>query len=408
MNKPSNPQLLQTAQSMVSPCDRCGTCLPVCPLFGVKGIESTSARGKNTIVRAMAEGGIEPTPEVLAVANFCLLCRACVENCPSKVRTDEAMINVRQHLTDLTGGTTTKYKVIGGILKRRGMVKVAATALSALRKLGLSSVFPHGMVPEEYTRTHFLAAFAGPGALGRQAPPSDVTVTAQTKVAYFRGCGMEMMFPEAAADTLAILKTTTTPLIRDNACCGLPHLAHGLRGEFLALAKKNIGLYEDADVVVTDCASCGGTLKHMESYFADEGPWKDRAAAFSRKVMDLTEYLVKVGYTPRQKLDVALTYHDPCHLVRGQGIKKQPRDLLRATGKFIEMKEADTCCGGAGSFHMDYPDIASQILAKKRTNIEATKASVVVTACPGCLIQLTKAAKAGGGKFKAMHISQVI
>ena len=94
--------------------------------------------------------------------------------------------------------------------------------------------------------------------------------------------------------------------------------------------------------------------------------------------------------------------------MRGQGIKKQPRDLLKAAGYFVEMKEADMCCGGAGSFHMDYPDISSQILDKKRQNIEATKAAVVVTACPGCLIQMTKAAKASGGKFKAMHISQVI
>ena len=102
------------------------------------------------------------------------------------------------------------------------------------------------------------------------------------------------------------------------------------------------------------------------------------------------------------------TYHDPCHLVRGQGIRKEPRDLLRATGRFVEMEEADTCCGGAGSFHIDYPDIAAKILAKKRANIERTGAAVVVTGCPGCLIQLSKAAKASGGKFKAMHISQVI
>ena len=408
MTERSHQKLLQTAKDMVSPCDRCGTCLPVCPLFGVKGIEATSARGKNTITRALAEGGIEPTPDVLVAANFCLLCRACVDACPSKVRTDEAMIDVRQYLTDLTGGTSAKYKAIGGILKRRGMVKLAAGVLSVLRKLGLSSVFPHGMAPEEYTRAHFLTAFAGPGALGKQALPADVAVTAQTKIAYFRGCGMEMMFPEAAAETLAILKTTTQPLVKDNVCCGLPHLAHGLRDEFLALAKENIQLYEDADIVVTDCASCGGTLKHIASYFADNEAWKDRAAAFSRKVMDLTEYLVQIGYTPRQKMDVTFTYHDPCHLVRGQGIKKQPRDLLKEAGKFVEMKEADMCCGGAGSFHMDYPDISSQILDKKRRNIEATKAAVVVTACPGCLIQLTKAAKASGGRFKAMHISQVI
>ena len=160
--------------------------------------------------------------------------------------------------------------------------------------------------------------------------------------------------------------------------------------------------------MVSDCASCGATLKHLGSFFADDPEWKERAAAFSAKVMDLTEYLAKAGYQPRQKADALFTYHDPCHLVRGQGISQPPRELLKAAGRFVEMKEADVCCGGAGSFHIDYPEAAAQILEKKRRSIEQTGAKVVVTGCPGCLIQLSKAAKASGGKFKAMHISQVI
>ena len=408
MHKTMNNALLQNAKKYVSQCDRCGTCLPVCPLFEAKDVETSSARGKNTITRALAEGGIEPTPDVLAAVNFCLLCRACVDTCPSKIKTDEAMINVRQYLVNRNGGPSVKYKAIGSFLMSRNMVKMAARALSILRKLGLNNVFPHGMVPEEYTRAHFLAAFAGPAALGKKVPPSDVAVTATTKVAYFQGCGMRMMFPEAASETLKLLKTTSPVMLKNNVCCGMPHLAHGLRDEFLGLAKQNIRLYEDAEVVVCDCASCGGALKHIVSYFKEDPEWKDQAAAFGRKVMDLTEYLVKVGYTPRQRVEATLTYHDPCHLVRGQGIRSQPRDLLKATGKFVEMKDADTCCAGAGTFHMDYPDISSKIIEKKRQNIERTGAAIVVTGCPGCLIQLTKAAKASAGKFKPMHISQVI
>jgi glycolate oxidase iron-sulfur subunit len=404
-----NHDLLREAGNRVSRCDRCGACLPVCPLYGVKGIEATSARGKNTIARALAGGGLEPSRELLDTVNFCLLCRACVETCPAKVPTDEAMVDVRQHLTDLAGGAEMKYRLIGGLLKRPGVVKTAAAALSILRRSGLNGLFPYGMAPEEYTRTHFLTAFAGPAALGGQAPPAAVTVTNRTKVACFRGCGMEMMFPEAAAQTRNIIKTTAARLaVKNNVCCGLPHLAHGLRDEFLSLARKNIRLFEEADVVVSDCASCGATLKRLASFFADDPAWRDRAALFSSKVMDFTEYLEKVGYLPRQRADAVFTYHDPCHLVRGQGITKPPRELLKAAGRFVEMKEADVCCGGAGSFHIDYPDAAAQILEKKRCNIEKTGAAVVATGCPGCLIQLAKAAKASGGKFKAMHISQVI
>ena len=168
MHKTTDNELLQDAKKNVSQCDRCGTCLTVCPLFEAKGgVETSSARGKNTIARALAEGGIEPTRDVLAAVNFCLLCRACVETCPSKIKTDEAMINVRQYLINRTGGPSVKYKAIGSFLGSGGMVKIAAGTLSIARKLGLNSVFPNGMVPEEYTRAHFLAAFAGPAALGR-------------------------------------------------------------------------------------------------------------------------------------------------------------------------------------------------------------------------------------------------
>jgi glycolate oxidase iron-sulfur subunit len=408
MHKTKDNELLKKAGKMVSPCDRCGACLPVCPLFGAKDIEASSARGKNAITRALAAGGIEAGAETLAAVNFCLLCRACVDNCPSKVKTDEAMVDIRQYLTERTGGPTLKYRAVGGLLKSRPLVKLAAGSLALFRKLGINRVFPYGSAPDEYTRTHFLTAFAGPAALGQPAAVSDVRVEAGAKVAYFHGCGMRMMFPEAAAETLDILKGTTRPILRDNVCCGLPHLAHGLRDQFLALARENIRLYEGCDVIVSDCASCGGTLKHMAAWFADDPRWKERAAAFSRKVMDLTEYLVKVGYAPRLKVEATLTYHEPCHLGRGQGIRQQPRDLLRVTGRFVEMQGADTCCGGAGSFHMDYPGIAAKVLAKKRENIERTGAAVVVTGCPGCLVQLSKAAKASGGRFRAMHISQVI
>ena len=401
-------ELLREAEKIVAQCERCGNCLSSCPLFKVANIERVGPRGKNILTRALAQGGVEQNSKALDVVNFCLLCRACVEGCPSKIKTDAAMINVRQYLMDKANGPGIKYKTLGGVLKSRNVVKMAAGMLAVLRKTGLNGLVPYGMVPEEYTREQLLSASAGPAAFGKVTLPADIEITEASKVAYFYGCGMRMMFPEASAQTVEILKSITRPMLKDNYCCGLPHLGHGLRGDFLELAKKNIELFEDADVVVSDCASCSGTLKHIADYFADDIEWQERAAAFSRKVMDLSEYLVKVDYKPRQRMETNFTYHDSCHLGRGQGIKKQPRELLKAAGNFVEMTDADTCCGGAGSFHMDYPDISAKILALKRENIEKTGADVVVTSCPVCLVQMTKAAKASGGKFKAMHISQVL
>ncbi|MCL2669906.1 MAG: (Fe-S)-binding protein [Syntrophaceae bacterium] len=408
MNKAPDNTLLLRAQRQVASCDRCGACLPVCPLFGARDVESSSARGKNALTRALADGVIEADSGVLAAANFCLLCRTCVEVCPNQVPTDEAMVDVRQYLMNRTRSLNAQYRVVGGFLKSLGLVKTAAAVLAFLRRVGLNRLFPYGMAPDEYTRSHYLAAFAGPAALGQPVDLAPKEIKAGAKIAYFYGCGMRMMFPAAAADTLRILSTITSPLIKDNVCCGLPHLAHSLRDDFLALARKNIRLYEDADLIVSDCASCAGTLKHLATWFADDPRWQEQAASFSAKVMDISEYLVKAGYTPQRKAEVTLTYHDPCHLVRGQGISKQPRDLLGAVGTFVEMDQADLCCGGAGSFHMDYPAISAKIVDRKRANIEKSGASIVVTGCPGCLIQLTKAARASGGRFQAMHLSQVI
>ena len=405
MNK--SQEKLAAARELVSQCDRCGNCLTVCPLFGSRDIESSAARGKNSILRAMADGGLEPTPEVRAALDFCILCQRCVENCPAKVKTDEAMILVRQYLADNAGGASLKYRFVGGVMGRPWMIKLGAVGLAVARKLGLNSLAPFGAAPDEYTRTHFLTAFAGPAALGTATPPSGAAVTKESKVAYFKGCGMQILFPEAAAQTMKLLESITKPVTRDNVCCGLPHLAHAMGPDFRELAKENIRQFEDVDLVVSDCASCSGTLKHVGTYLADDPEWKDRAAAFSKKVMDLSEYLVKSGYTPRQKSTAKITYHDPCHLCRGQGIKKEPRSLLAAAGEYKEMKDSDVCCGGGGSFFMDYPEISDSIIDKKRKNIEATGADVVVTGCPGCLIQLNKAAKASG-KFKALHISQVL
>ncbi len=398
---------LDAARELVSQCDRCGTCLTVCPLFGSKDIESSAARGKNSILRALAEGGLEPTAEVRAALDFCILCQRCVDNCPAKVKTDEAMILARQYLADNAGGATLKYQFVGGAMSRPWMIKMGALGLSVARKLGLNSLAPFGAAPDEYTRTHYLTAFSGPGALGSATAPSSAAVTPDSRVAYFKGCGMQILFPEAAAQSMEVLGRITKPVTRDNVCCGLPHLAHAMGPDFLELARENIRQFEDVDVVVSDCASCSGTLKHVGSYLADDSQWKDRAAAFSAKVMDLTEYLAKSGYVPRQKSGAKITYHDPCHLCRGQGIKKEPRALLAAAGDYKEMKDSDVCCGGGGSFFMDYPEISDSIIDKKRRNIEATGADVVVTGCPGCLIQLNKAAKASG-KFKALHISQVV
>ncbi|MGI6686718.1 MAG: (Fe-S)-binding protein [Bacillota bacterium] len=256
----------------------------------MKDIEASSARGKNNIARALVEGGIEADSQVRDAVDFCLLCRACVSHCPNKVQTDEVMMNIRQYITDQKGGPGIKYRVVGIALKDRNIRKMSAAALGLINKLRLNRLVPFGMAPRRFTREEYLDKFGGPAALKGNVQPSQITIDKNMKIAYFKGCGMEMFFPEAASDTIKILNSFTKVQLVDNVCCGLPHIGHGLRRDFFELAKKNIRLFQDADIIVSDCASCSSTLKHIASYFTDDKEWKDEAEKFSKKIMSLSEF----------------------------------------------------------------------------------------------------------------------
>ena len=193
----------------------------------------------------------------------------------------------------------------------------------------------------------------------------------------------------------------------NNECCGLPALTRGHVDLFIEDAKQNIQLFEDVDTIVSDCACCSDTLKKVASYLANDPEWSERAVAFSKKVFSLSEYLAKIGYSP-EKHEEQITYHDPCHLGRNQGIKKEPRELLKTAGDYVEMAGADVCCGGPCFFPSDYPETADALLEKKCLNIEKSGAAIVTTECYNCLKQLKRAAEKSGGKFKALHISEIL
>ncbi len=289
-SKPPGRSLLVQAKDLVDRCDRCGTCLPVCPLFKVLDLERASARGRNTIARGLAEGCLAPDRPTRAAVEFCLLCRACTDICPNHVPTDEAMTRVRQFYADEAGGPSSRYRLIGGLLRSRRLLRLGASALGLIRRFRLGTWVPGRLLPREFPRDQYLAALAGPAVLAGRAPAPAVSPAPGSRVAYFQGCGMRLLFPDASRSTLNLLERYSRVAIKDNGCCGLPHLAHGMGDTFLELARSHIELYADADIVVTDCASCGSALKHLASHFETDLQWQGPAAAFSAKVMDLTEY----------------------------------------------------------------------------------------------------------------------
>ncbi|MBP1759802.1 MAG: protein of unknown function cysteine-rich region domain protein [Firmicutes bacterium] len=392
-------------QATVNQCDRCGSCLTVCPVYNVTHRETAVARGKIATVRAMIEGGLASDSRIAEAFEFCLLCKACIENCPSKVKTDEAMIEARQYIAE-TLGRRVKHRLITAFLGNSTLIGMAAKTLKISRKTGINGLL-RSVVPLENTKCYFREMASGPASLVPHQERTRPKMPHPGKIAYFQGCAMKMFFPAASQATVKLLNTTADVITTESVCCGIPHLTHGRTDYALALAKKNIEALANVDQIITDCASCSSSLKEYGHRLAADPLWAERAGEFCQKVMGLSEYLYEVGYQPNRKNNLKITYHDPCHLVRGQGIKKQPRELLKQVAEYVEMPQSDQCCGGAGTFYLDFPETAKNILTQKIKNIESTDADIVVTECPVCLMQLAKG-EHKNTHFKAMHISQVL
>jgi glycolate oxidase iron-sulfur subunit len=189
-------------------------------------------------------------------------------------------------------------------------------------------------------------------------------------------------------------------------CCGMPHRVYGDADAARQLARENIQVLERYAVIVTDCASCGAALKEYRDLLADDPDYRERAREVSAHVADISEFLMKQGPSlPQGNLSRRVTYHEPCHLGRGQGVKTQPRDLLKFIPEleFVEMKGADVCCGGAGSFCVTHSDLSEKVGAKKVESILATRVDVVASGCPSCISQLTALLRSRGVNIRVCH-----
>lgn len=393
----------EALKTLVEKCDRCGACTTVCPLYKVNHIDRATARGKIAIARAFLEGKLDGGEKALRDAlDYCLLCKACTEVCPGKVMTDQAMIEVRQWLRD-DYGLPLKTRLVGSGMANRPLKTIGRPAIALAQTLQFPAL-THGLLPANAKTP----AHSGPASFGKTAPRAKVDLSGVKRIAYFKGCAMKMFFPEASKASVALLeRTKRTVDVPAVDCCGLPQHSHGMTEEAKALAKKNIAALEGYDLIVTDCGSCGATLKEYADLFADDPAMKERARAFSKKIMGLSEYLYAVGYEPTPHKALRVTYHASCHLNRGQGIHKEPQALLEQAVTYLPAANATMCCGGAGTFQLDFPDTSNKVLENKYQDFKATGADIIVAECPSCLMQLGKIEQRHKD-LKVLHISQVL
>lgn len=406
-------------QKQLVKCIRCGTCRSVCPVFAEEDNENTTARGKVKLIESVVEGKLELTPALQQRMSKCLLCMACVPGCPSGVKTEELFMGARRALAEKVGLPIGKKVAFTGLQYRRlfdlglrmgaafqGLVfKDAPSGRGKLPRIPIpaAGLAARRLIPQLATRT-----------LRSQLPTITKVEKPRMRVAFFTGCMLNYVYPDAGKAIVNILKANDVEVVipEEQCCCGAPAYTSGdfAAGEYLAA--HNVGVLTGGyDAIITGCASCGASLKHMYSMIIDDPALKEKWQALSGKVYDIATFLVKHGYKQEfGEIKTRVTYHDPCHLIRGMGVAKEPRQILSSIPgvEFVEMKEADRCCGAGGTFSLAYYDLSRQINERKLNNAQNSGASLLLTGCSACRMHITDGLEQRNSPMQVIHTAEFI
>lgn len=412
---------LKRVEHELKKCVKCGACRAHCPAFAAYQREPAVARGKVAVAQHLIKGDITLDDQTYAVMSKCLLCGSCVEKCPNEVPTDEIVITAREALAQRRG-LTTFHKAVGQVIKNRKMMSFGAFAAAILGPLffrkvpqtsGLRLRFP---LPFVGSKRH-IPQIARKPFLTRH-PEVIAGEAGKPRIVFFVGCMTNFVYTGVGEATLALFRHLGCTVIipKDQQCCGLPGMSGGDLDTVRELAEKNLAALEkyEADYVMTACATCGGALhKFYPALIGKRHPeLAERTKAIAAKTVDAAQLLQQLGLHPEETGAgdaLKITYHDPCHL-RTRAITRQPRELLRATPgvELAEMEGADKCCGLGGTFNVYHYDTSLKINEGKSIAIEKTGADVVVTGCPGCMMQLSDGLKQRGTRTRVMHTLEIL
>jgi len=403
----------------ISQCNKCGFCQVACPIFRSTGHESGVARGRLALLRAIIEKRLDWNKELEEPLYDCLGCGACTSNCFPAVPTADLIIEARSEYLEKVGKKSVHRLLFDYLLPYPRRLHLAAravalgknTGISQLaRALGLLRIFGR-----DFSRAEEIVEKLPPLPLRDSIKPGVFKGSGNTlRIGYFVGCGVDIIQQDAGRATIEILKKIGKSVrLLDNCCCGLPAWTYGDLEVAKKLAEKNLMTLsaENFDVIVTDCSSCASFLKKYPVIFKDDDQNHQMAQNIFPRIKDMVELLYSnVDTLPVKNEHLVVTYHDPCHGSRGQGLVKEPREILKKIPgiEYRELPEADWCCGGAGSYALTHYDLSRSVLDRKMDNLKKTAADVLVTSCPACMIQLSYGIRKHGLKTKVRHISELI
>jgi glycolate dehydrogenase iron-sulfur subunit len=422
MSAVSNPLHELLDKKLLKECVHCGLCLDYCPTYRVLGHEADSPRGRIYQIRQVYEGKLSAdNPDFRQHMYACLDCRACQTACPSGVQYGAIIEAARAVSEPLNASEKTVGRaILGSVFTRPRLLDAAGMGLRLYQRSGLQALTRKSgvlnMLPQRLREMESMLAPAQGGVRRWSAPhvtPAQGPV--HHRVGFIEGCIMPQLFGDTNAATVRVLAANGCVVYSPprQGCCGALHMHTGDRPSAQELARRNIDAFSGLglDAIIINAAGCGSTLKEYGHLLAFDPVYADRAAQFARSVKDVSEFLASIELvTPTTAVPMRVTYQDACHLVHGQGIRNQPRQLLRSIPglELVEMKDSDVCCGSAGIYNLTHPDVSVELLEQKMTNLLATGATGVVAPNPGCTMQLAYGARRRGVKLELFHVVDLL
>ncbi|MCD7035627.1 (Fe-S)-binding protein [Metabacillus sp. GX 13764] len=409
-------------------CMRCGFCLPSCPTYVESGYkENHSPRGRIALMKAVADGLIEPDEDVERSLDMCLGCRACEPVCPSGVNyghlLEEARAVINSNKKHSLPVKAVRKSVFGGLFPHQNRMRYATGLLGfyqrsglqkTVRKTGLLKVLPDNLSAMEKV----LPLVPKMNVMKNRPEHLEPHGQRKKRVAFFSGCLMDTMFLETNNATMKLLQIAGCEIVipKNQACCGALHGHSGEKEGAIALAKRNIMAFEDlkVDYIITNAGGCGAFLIDYDHLLREDPDWHDRAKEFSASLKDISSVLLELEFDklPLKLPEVTVTYQDSCHLKNVMGTSAEIRRLLHSIDgvAYKEMKDADRCCGSAGIYNIVESEMSMQILDHKMVQAKATEAAIIATANPGCLLQMKLGIEREGltGKVKAVHVADLL
>ncbi len=441
--------------SVVQQCMHCGLCLPTCPTYDATKLERNSPRGRISLMRAIADGRLEATEAFAEEMYFCLGCLACMTACPAGVNYAELFEHARAE-AEASGVLNNPKRnairgfTVGWLFMDLNRLKVLGFALRLYQQLGLQWLVRNSgvmeLLPKRLREMEAMTPDIQP-ALSADliAPVTPARGERRYRVAMLTGCAQDLIFSDVNLDTVEVLARNGCEVITppEQHCCGSLHAHNGEWTLAQTLARRNIEQFppDQFDAIITNAGGCGSHLKHYAALLKGDLVYEKRAHEWDRKVKDIHEWLGQIGIEPPKPRasgaavpaatspasvplaataggpsarreagedacpTTVVTYHESCHLCHGQKVTSQPRALLKAIPgmQLVELPESNWCCGSAGIYNLTQPEMANELLERKIKHIHSTKAEVVATGNPGCLLQIVNGAKAEGLNLRTAH-----